>query len=90
TNQTFESLDLTLDGAALFTATEGTLAPDGFATPVRARLRLLRYGTPPGFTPAAQYFYLAEPAQGLAEIAALGADELLALERGFIPGLGNT
>lgn len=89
-NQTFESLGLTPDGAGLFTAPEGPLAPDGFATPVRARLRLLRYGGGPAFAPAAQYFYLAEPAQGLAELVALGPDDLLALERGFIPGLGNT
>ena len=89
-NQTFESLGVTPDGVTLFTAPEGPLAPDGFATPVRARLRLRRYGNGPAFAPAAQYFYLAEPAQGLAEIVALGPDDLLAVERGFIPELGNT
>ena len=89
-NQTFESLAVVPDGTALYTATEGPLAPDGFATPVRARLRLLRYSDGPIFAPTAQFFYLAEVAQGLSEIAAFGPDDLLTLERGFIPGLGNT
>ena len=89
-NLTFESLTLTQDGGTLYTAVEGPLGPDGFATPVRARLRLLRYTADPTFQPTAQFFYLAETAQGLSEIAVLGPDELLTLERGFIPGLGNT
>ncbi len=88
-NLTFESLALTQDGRTLYTAVEGPLGPDGFATPVRARLRLLRYTADPGFQPSAQFFYLAEAAQGLSEIAALGPNDLLTLERGFIPGLGN-
>lgn len=90
TNLTFESLALTTDGRILYTANEGPLGPDGFATPVRARLRLLRYTTDPTFQPTAQFFYLAEVAQGLSEIATLGPNDLLTLERGFIPGLGNT
>lgn len=89
-NQTFESLALGPDGATLYTANEGPLAPDGFASPVQARLRLLRYDNGPAFAPTAQYFYQAEAAQGLSDIAALGPDALLTLERGFIPGLGNT
>lgn len=88
-NQTFESLALSPDGATLYTANEGPLAPDGFATPLQGRLRLLRYGGGPAFAPTAQSFYLAEAAQGLSEIVALGPDDLLTLERGFIPGLGN-
>jgi hypothetical protein len=89
-NLTFESLALAPDGLTLYTAVEGPLGPDGFATPVRARLRLLRYTANPTYQPTAQFFYLTETAQGLSEIAALGPDELLTLERGFIPGLGNT
>ena len=89
-NLTFESLALASDSRTLYTAVEGPLGPDGFATPVRARLRLLRYTADPTFQPTAQFFYLAEAAQGLSEIAALGPNELLTLERGFIPGLGNT
>ena len=89
-NQAFESLALTPDGRVLYTATEGPLAPDGFATPLRARLRLLRYADGPAWGATAQFYYLAEAAQGLSDIVALGPDELLTLERGFIPGLGNT
>ena len=89
-NLTFESLALSQDGRTFYTAVEGPLAPDGFATPVRARLRILRYSAEPTFQPTAQFFYLAEAAQGLSEIAVLGPNDLLTLERGFIPGLGNT
>lgn len=89
-NLTFENLSLSRDGRTLYTAVEGPLAPDGFATPVRARLRLLRYATEPAFQPTGQFYYLAEAAQGLSEIATLGPSELLTLERGFLPGLGNT
>jgi hypothetical protein len=84
-NQAFESLALAPDGRTSTQATEGPLAPDGFATPLRARLRLLRYADGPAFVATAQYFYLAETAQGLSDIVALGPDELLTLERGFIP-----
>ena len=92
-NQTFESLGLTPAGQHLFTATEGPLATDGFTPDLRGRLRLIRYDRDaggPDFVPAAQFFYLAEPAQGVADLVALSDSELLVLERGFIPGLGNT
>lgn len=90
-NLTFESAALAPSGGALLTINEGPLAPDGFSI-LRARLRLLRYDRGPSgaYAPVAQYFYLAEPAQGVADIAALGPADLLVLERGFIPGLGNT
>jgi len=42
------------------------------------------------FAPDAQFFYLAEPAQGISDIVALSDTDLLILERGFIPGRGNT
>lgn len=59
---------------------------------LRGRLRILRYGRAAGgdFAPDAQFFYLAEPAQGVSDIVALSDTDLLVLERGFIPGRGNT
>jgi hypothetical protein len=91
-NQTFESLDLTPNGQTLFTAVEGPLAADGFTGELRARVRLLRYdrAADGSFTPSVQHFYLAEPIQGVADLVAMSDTELLVLERGFIPGLGNT
>jgi hypothetical protein len=91
-NLTFESLALAPGGARLYTATEGPLRADGFTGDLRGRLRIVRYGrtTEGDFAPDAQFFYLAEPAQGVADLAALGDTDLLVLERGFIPGRGNT
>lgn len=89
-NQTFESLVLSPDGLSLFTAVEGPLAADGFTGELRARNRILRYTSRPPFLPSGQYFFLAEPLQGVSDLVAVSNDELLVLERGFIPGLGNT
>jgi hypothetical protein len=91
-NATFEGLALTPDGRALFAAMEGPLAPDGWTVTGRARLRLLRYDPHPqhGFAPAAQFFYLAEPGQAISDLAALSEHDLLVVERGFVPGRGNT
>jgi len=91
-NLTFESLALAPDGATLYTATEGPLRADGFTADLRGRLRLLRYGRAAGgdFAPDAQFFYLAEPGQGVADLVASNDTELLVLERGSIPGRGNT
>lgn len=91
-NLTFESLALAPGGDTLFTATEGPLRADGFTADLRGRLRFLRYRRATGgdFAPDAQFFYLAEPAQGVADLVALSATDLLVLERGFIPGRGNT
>jgi hypothetical protein len=91
-NLTFESLALSPGERSLFTATEGPLGADGRTTDGRGRLRLLRLDDRGrgGFRPAAQFFYLTEPGQGLVELAALSERELLVLERGFFPGLGGT
>jgi hypothetical protein len=90
-NQTFESLGIIPGGQSFFTAVEGPLAADGFTGDLRGRLRILRYGRAAdgNFAPVAQFFYLAEPAQGVADLVALSDTDLLVLERGFIPGLGN-
>ena len=91
-NQTFESLALAPNGRSLFTAVEGPLAPDGQTAAGENRLRILRYegGGKNGFQPVEEFFYLTEPGQGVVEIVALSEDELLVLERGFQPGVGNT
>ena len=94
TNLTFESLALSPDGRSLYTATEGPLTSDGRAGDGRARIRILRYAVgergPDGFAPAEQFYYPAEPGQGVSELVALGDGDLLVLERGFIPGFGNS
>lgn len=91
-NQTFESLSLSNNERSLFTATEGPLASDGQTAEGGNRLRLLRYEDrgPGGFEPAEEFFYLTEPDQGVVETVALSETELLVLERGFVPGEGNT
>ncbi len=91
-NRTFESLDLSPNGGSLFTAVEGPLASDGQTADGQNRIRILRYEDrgPGGFGPAEEFFYLTEPGQGVVEIAAISEDEILVLERGFVPGEGNT
>lgn len=91
-NQTFESLALSPYGRSLFTAVEGPLAPDGQTEDGRSRIRILEYTTRRNneFVPSAQYFYLAEPGQGVVEIVAVSERKLLVLERGFVVGQGNT
>ncbi len=91
-NQTFESLALAPGGRSLFTAVEGTLAPDGQTAAGEDRIRILRYEDrgPGSFEPVEEYFYLAETGQGVVEIVALYEDELLVLERGFQSDVGNT
>lgn len=90
-NQTFESLSLTPEAESLFTAVEGPLASDGMTSDGRARIRILRYEENGAtFSPAEQFFYLAESGQGVVEILALSERRLLVLERGFVSGQGNT
>lgn len=91
-NQTFESLSLSPNGRSLFTANEGYLAPDGETADGSDRLRILRYEDrgPGGSKPAEEFYYLAEPGQGVVETLALSEEELLVLERGFVAGEGNT
>ncbi|MGN6671695.1 MAG: esterase-like activity of phytase family protein, partial [Thermomicrobiales bacterium] len=91
-NGTFESLALTPNGQSFYTAVEEPLAPDGSASDGKNRLRILRYDRQAGgtFTTGAQFFYLAEARQGVSDMAALNDQELLVLERGYVPLLGNT
>jgi hypothetical protein len=91
-NETFESLSLSPNQRSLFTANEGYLLADRETADVSDRIRILRYEDrgPGGFVPVEEFFYLAEPGQGVVEIVALSESELLVLERGFEPGVGNT
>jgi len=91
-NQTFESLSLSPSNRSLFTAVEGPLAPDGQTAEGNNRIRILRYENrgPGGFELAEEFYYQAEPGQGVADIVALSDSELLVLERGFVAGEGNT
>jgi hypothetical protein len=95
-NLTFESLTRSPSGHSLFTATEGPLAPDGLGEDGGNRIRILRYASgEDGYVPAEQYYYQTdaadeEPGQGVTELLALSDTELLALERGFVPDVGNT
>jgi hypothetical protein len=89
-NQTFESLSMSPNSRSLFTANEGSLAADGETAD--GSDRILRYEDRGrgSFKLAEEFYYLAEPGQGVVEIAALSEKELLVLERGFVAGKGNT
>lgn len=101
-NLAFESLALTPDGAFLFTGTENALAQDGPAADVGlgSPSRLLRFDLRRG-VPDEEAVYPVEPVSrppvpatafrvnGLVELLALDDEHLLALEREFVPGVGN-
>jgi hypothetical protein len=91
-NMTFEGLAISPDGTVVFAAMEGALAPDGWTSDGRGRLRLLRHELRggAGLVAVAQHYYLTEPGQAVSELAVLDGGDLLALERGFFPGAGNT
>ncbi|GID30479.1 esterase-like activity of phytase family protein [Paractinoplanes brasiliensis] len=80
-NQTFEALAATPDHQVLYAGMEGPLAGDGDGH------RIIRYFND---KPVAQYAYRTDPALGLVELVALGDNQLLAMERGFTAGVGNT
>ncbi|MQA85029.1 MAG: esterase-like activity of phytase family protein [Streptosporangiales bacterium] len=91
-NQTLEALAATPSGRVLYAGMEGPLAPDGRDAEDRGLQRVLRYDgrSGRGYVPTAQYAYRTDPALGLVELVALGGGQLLALERGFVEGFGNT
>ncbi|MBC6468309.1 esterase-like activity of phytase family protein [Actinomadura alba] len=91
-NQTFEALAATPDGRELYAGMEGPLSTDGSDTEGHALVRVLRYTGRSGgaYAPTAQYAYRTDPALGLVELVALGRGRLIALERGFTAGVGNT
>jgi hypothetical protein len=87
TNQTFEALAATPDHRVIFAGMEGPVAGDGDGTH-----RILRYEGRAGgaYRVTAEYAYRTEPGIGLVELVALGGDRLLAVERGFTAGVGNS
>lgn len=104
-NAAFESLTLGPDGRHLFTATETALVQDGPAPDpsTGSPARVLRYDLRTGKADAA-FVYPVEPVpsdtnapeaassgtNGLVALLALGDTVFLALERAYVPGVGNT
>ena len=99
-NLGFESLAFTPDGLSLYTATENALKQDGpFATFTNgSNSRILRYDLTTGLA-AQEYVYkdgpVAAPSNvftvnGLVELLAVDDRRLLALERSFSVGVGNS
>lgn len=102
-NLAFESAGLTPQGQFLFTATENALAQDGPAASLTtgSASRILRYNARTGRLDK-EFVYPVEPVQdapvpsgafstnGLVELLPLSPTRLLALERGFSVGVGNT
>lgn len=102
-NLAFESAGLTPQGQFLFTATENALAQDGPAATLTttSSSRILRYNTRTGRLDK-EFVYEVERVQdepvpatgfstnGLVELLPVSPTRLLALERGFSAGVGNT
>lgn len=95
-NKSLESLSMTRDSRYLFTTSEIAVEGDG-AGPSKSngtRVRIARFDRTTG--EVASHAYLTDPAiadgadYGIADVAALAADELLVLERGWAKGIGNT
>ncbi|MBT2527711.1 esterase-like activity of phytase family protein [Streptomyces sp. ISL-99] len=90
TGRTIEALALSPDGRHLYAGMEASLSQDGDSRG-RNLLRIQRYkGTPGGtYVPDRQYAYRAADGLYLTELVAVGADQLLALERQYAVGIGN-
>ena len=91
TNLTFEGLTLQPDGRTLVASMEAALSGDQ-GNLVRFQT-WTRPGPGPGsgaFALGVQYGYAVDPGLGVSELRATGDGRLLVLERGYVPGLGNT
>ncbi|MCC5613838.1 phytase [Nostoc sp. CHAB 5836] len=103
-NLAFESLTITPDQKTLFTATENALSQDGLKASLSSgsRSRILQYNLVTG-QPEKEYLYITDaiaqppnPSTGFADnglVDLLAIDNrgtLLALERSFAQGVGNT
>ncbi|MEB3963009.1 esterase-like activity of phytase family protein [Streptomyces kunmingensis] len=87
-NQTFEGLTLEPGARTLIASMEGALAGDD---PEAVRLQSwYRDMVDRPFRTGAQYGYRVDEGLGVAEIASVGKDRLLVLERGYTPDYGNT
>lgn len=95
-NASLESLTLSPSGTYLFTTTEAALSSDGKTATIHAgtRVRILRIHTKTGAI--SEHAYMTDPLPfedgdwGVADLAALGDDAVLVLERGWAKGHGNT
>ncbi len=102
-NLAFESLSITPDQKTLFTATESALFQDGAisTTTTSSRSRIIQYNLVTG-QPEKEYLYITDPIakaptggtaadNGLVDLLAIdNRGTLLALERSFAVGQGNT
>ncbi|MEH2260069.1 phytase [Nostoc sp.] len=103
-NLAFESLTITPDEKTLFTATENALSQDGLKASLTSgsRSRILQYNLVSG-QPEKEYLYITDaipespnPSTGLADngladlLAIDNRGTVLALERSFAQGVGNT
>jgi hypothetical protein len=88
--RTIEALAATPDGRYLFAGMESPLSTDG-DNAGRNLIRIQRYkGTPGGtYTPDRQFGYETGEGLHLTELAAIGEERLIALERQFVTGMGN-
>ena len=88
--RTLESLAATPDGHYLYAGLEAPLGIDGDSQGSYL-LRIERYrGTPGGrYTMDRQYAFETDAGLYLSELAVVGNDQLLALERNYIGGVGN-
>lgn len=89
--RTIEALAATPDGRYVYAGWESPLSNDGDEGG-RNRLRIQRYvGNPGGdYLPDRQYAYETKNGLNLTELAVLDPDHLLALERHYVEGLGNS
>ncbi|MEV7625731.1 esterase-like activity of phytase family protein [Actinoplanes sp. NPDC089786] len=83
-NQTFEALAAGPDQKVLYAGMEGPLSGDVSGS------RIIRYEGAPSYRPVSQYAYKTDSGLGLVELLSLGGDTLMAVERGFTAGVGNT
>lgn len=96
TNLTFEGLTLQPDGRTLVASMEEALTGDQgnlvrFQTWTRAAVPGPGAAAPPGeFALGPEYGYPVDPGLGVSELRATGDGRLLVLERGYLPGIGNT
>jgi hypothetical protein len=86
-NGTFESLAASADGHNLYAGMEAPLAPDG-----ADRNRIIRYAGKSGgeYRVASQYAYKTDPGLSLVELAVVDQNELVSMERTYVPDVGNT
>jgi hypothetical protein len=88
--RTIEALAATPDGQFLYAGWESPISEDGDSRG-RNLIRIQRYQGVPGgaYVPDRQYAYQTGEGLHLVELAVVGEDRLVTLERQFVRGLGN-